>query len=160
MHLQTVSKQQRSAVYEILGALKLDTKSTELREIERAYNNRMNRRWHADRFEVVEPESAPLTARAATGDFNSEYRLGLCYYNGDGVAKDFSEAVKWYRKAAEQNVAQAQYASGRLLRKGQGVAKDEVEAVKWYRKAAEQNDAEAQSQSGRLLCQRPRRGEG
>ena len=140
MHLQTVSKQQRSAVYKVLGALKLDAKSIELREIERAYNNRMNRRWHADRFEVVEPESAPLTARAATGDSNSEYRLGLCYYNGDGVAKDYSEAVKWFRKAAEQNLAAAQIIWA-VCYAGQGVAKDEVEAVKWFRKAAERNAA-------------------
>ena len=33
----------------------------------------------------------------------------VCYDNGQGVAKDEVEAVKWYRKAAEQNHAQAQY---------------------------------------------------
>ena len=26
--------------------------------------------------------------------------MGLCYYNGDGVAKDLEQAVYWYRKAA------------------------------------------------------------
>ena len=28
--------------------------------------------------------------------------LGNCYYNGWGVKKNNAEAVKWYRKAAEQ----------------------------------------------------------
>lgn len=28
--------------------------------------------------------------------------LGDCYATGDGIAKDATEAVKWYRKAAEQ----------------------------------------------------------
>jgi TPR repeat protein len=28
--------------------------------------------------------------------------LGYCYKNGRGVSKDELEAVKWYRKAAEQ----------------------------------------------------------
>ena len=51
------------------------------------------------------------------------------------------EAVKWYRKAAEQDHAQAQVNLGVCYANGQGVAKDDVEAVKWYRKAAEQNDA-------------------
>ena len=54
------------------------------------------------------------------------------------------EAVKWYRKAAEQNYAKAQYNLGVCYEHGEGVAKDPVEAVKWYRKAAEQNYAKAQ----------------
>ena len=73
---------------------------------------------------------------------------------------NYVEAVKWYRKAAEQNYAPAQYNLGVCYANGQGVAKDEVEAVKWYRKAAEQNDADGSIQSGRLLRQWPRRGEG
>ena len=54
------------------------------------------------------------------------------------------EAVKWYRKAADQNFAAAQYNLGVCYDRGDGVAEDHVEAVKWYRKAAEQNDADAQ----------------
>ena len=67
---------------------------------------------------------------------------------GQGVAKNDVEAVKWFRKAAEQNYARAQYNLGVCYAKGQGVAKDEAEAVKWYRKAAEQNYAEAQCNLG------------
>ena len=63
------------------------------------------------------------------------------------MAKDQVEAVKWYRKAAEQNVAVAQSNLG-VCYNGEGVAKDQVEAVKWYRKAAEQNYAEAQYNLG------------
>ena len=55
------------------------------------------------------------------------------------MAKDQAEAVKWYRKAAEQNLAKAQYNLGVCYAHGEGVVKDQVEAVKWYRKAAEQN---------------------
>jgi len=58
------------------------------------------------------------------------------------------EAVKWYRKAAEQDHALAQYNLGACYAFGQGVAKDCVEAVKWYRKAAEWNLALAQSNLG------------
>ena len=63
---------------------------------------------------------------------------------GEGVAKDQVEAVKWYRKAAEQNYADAQNNLGLRYANGEGVAKDPVEAVKWFRKAAEQNHAKAQ----------------
>jgi TPR repeat protein len=61
---------------------------------------------------------------------------------------DYVEAVKWDRKAAEQNLADAQCALGWCYANGHGVVKDEVEAVKWYRKAAEQNLAEAQKNLG------------
>ena len=60
------------------------------------------------------------------------------YANGLGVAKDEAEAVKWYRKAAEQGNAYGQNNLGKMYANGLGVAKDEAEAVKWFRKAAEQ----------------------
>jgi TPR repeat protein len=53
------------------------------------------------------------------------------------------EAVKWFRKAAEQGHAKAQYALGRSYEMGLGVVADYEEAAKWYRKAAEQGDSEA-----------------
>jgi TPR repeat protein len=52
--------------------------------------------------------------------------------------------VKWYRKAAEQGHAKAQYNLGGCYNMGNGVAKDETQAVKWWRKAAEQGYAIAQ----------------
>lgn len=73
-----------------------------------------------------------------------EFRLGLLYERGEGVPQDLVEAVKWYRKAAEHNHAEAQYTLAVHYAKGVGVAKDQVEAVKWYRRAAEQNYASAQ----------------
>jgi TPR repeat protein len=91
---------------------------------------------------------AQLRAKAEKGDAVAQFNLGVCYDNGQGVAKDKVETVKWYRKAAEQNCALAQSDLGVCYGKGRGVAKDEVEAVKWYRKAAEQNDAKAQNNLG------------
>jgi len=64
------------------------------------------------------------------------------------VAKDEVEAVKWYRKAADQGYAAAQFNLGLMYEYGRGVAKDEVEAVKWYRKAADQGYAAAQFNLG------------
>ena len=102
-----------------------------------------------------------VKVKAEAGDAESEVELGLRYDKGAGVVKDHAEAAKWYRKAAEQNYAVAQYNLGLCYE--QGVAKDErkelfpvfggepVEAVKWYRKAAEQNYAPAQNNFGPLL---------
>jgi TPR repeat protein len=66
------------------------------------------------------------------------------YADGRGVAQDYAEAVRWYRKAAEQGDATAQFNLGAMCGTGQGVAQDYAEAVRWYRKAAEQGNADAQ----------------
>ena len=71
--------------------------------------------------------------------------LGAAYYGGQGVAKDYAEAVKWYRKAAEQNAAGAQYNLGVCYDKGDGVAKDYVEAYKWWLLAAGQGAGDARN---------------
>jgi TPR repeat protein len=47
------------------------------------------------------------------------------------LPKDAIEAVKWYRKAAEQGDAPAQFNLGNSYANGEGVAKDAVEAAKW-----------------------------
>ena len=79
-----------------------------------------------------------LKRNAEQGDAYAQYSLGFCYYNGKGVAKDYTEAAKWWRKSAEQGHAGAQTWLGYCYEYGQGVQQDYSEAVKWYRKAAEQ----------------------
>ena len=56
--------------------------------------------------------------------------------------------MKWYRLAAEQGNASAQYNLGVRYANGEGVPQDDAEAVKWYRLAAEQGDASAQYNLG------------
>jgi hypothetical protein len=70
------------------------------------------------------------------------------YANGRGVAQDAAEAVRWYRKAAEQGDADGQFNLGVMYANGRGVAQDAAEAVRWYRKAAEQGDARGQFNLG------------
>jgi hypothetical protein len=72
------------------------------------------------------------------------------YYTGQGVPQDYAEAAKWYRKAAEQGIDEAQFNLGLMYDKGQGVLQDYAEAVKWYRKAAEQGIDEAQFSLGKM----------
>lgn len=73
-------------------------------------------------------------------------KLGKDYYFGEnGKQKDYVKAVEWYRKAAEQGNAVAQFNLAMCYQSGQGVVKDLTEAVKWYRKAAEQGYAGAKA---------------
>jgi len=36
---------------------------------------------------------------------HAQCRLGLCYENGEGVSRDMTEAVKYYRLSADQGFA-------------------------------------------------------
>ena len=62
--------------------------------------------------------------------------------------QNYLEAVKWYRKAADQGQASAQNALGYCYSQGNGVPQDYAQAVKWYTKAGEQGDADAQGMLG------------
>ena len=70
--------------------------------------------------------------------------LGLRYYNGEGVEKDFSKAVEWWSKATEwvEN-DKARYYLGVCYENGEGVEKDMAKAIECYRKAAEKGLPEA-----------------
>ena len=57
---------------------------------------------------------------------------GYMYATGEGVPQDGVEAVAWYRQAAEQGDAKAQYNLGAIYRFGWGVPEDDVEAYKWF----------------------------
>ena len=48
------------------------------------------------------------------------------------------EAVEWFRKAAEQGEAHAQFMLGMCYFNGVGITQDKTEAVKWLQKAAKQ----------------------
>ena len=61
---------------------------------------------------------------------------------------DYAEAVKWYRKAAEQGYADAQCDLGYCYHCGLGVSTNYDEAVKWFLKAAGQGDSTAQYNLG------------
>ncbi|MGA2228825.1 MAG: tetratricopeptide repeat protein [Syntrophobacteraceae bacterium] len=89
-----------------------------------------------------------LQALAGLGDAEAQYYLGRMYDRGQGVPEDHAEAMRWYRKAANQGLPQAEFNLGLMYAKGQAVAKDNAEALKWLRKSGEQGYAEAQSLLG------------
>ena len=59
----------------------------------------------------------------------AQYKLGVMYHQGRGVPQGFTEAVKWFQKAAEQGLADAQYGLGFMYGNGQGVPRDYVDAT-------------------------------
>lgn len=90
---------------------------------------------------------ADIKKAAEQGDAAAQYNLGRMYYFDQG---DYTEAVKWFRKAAGQGHDQAQAFLGLTYIMGRHVPQDYAEALKWYRKAAEQGNARAQRTLGSM----------
>ena len=57
---------------------------------------------------------------------------------GRGVTQDYTEAVMWFRKAADQGDAVAELLLGNHYAFGNGVPQDYSEAMSWFRMAAGQ----------------------
>jgi TPR repeat protein/CHAT domain-containing protein len=75
--------------------------------------------------------------------------LGIIYYSGlAGQNRNYEEAIKLFRRAAERNDALAQNNLGVMYEHGIGIKRDYAEAIKWYRKAAEHNISVAQTNLG------------
>ena len=73
----------------------------------------------------------------------------MCFTKtGQVVPQDYGEAVKWYRAAAEQDVAPAQCNLGLCYQTGRGVPQSDVEAVRWFCRAAKMGDKTAQHNLG------------
>jgi len=92
-----------------------------------------------------------LRSNAATGNAKAQNALGEAFYAGKlGAVKNAVEAVKWFRMAAEQNLAAAQANLGICYERGDGVAKYELEAYKWDLLAAAQGETKAKRNAALL----------
>jgi TPR repeat protein len=65
------------------------------------------------------------------------------YVKGEGLEKDAVQAVRWFRKAAVQGYAAAQYNLGCMYFSGDGVQQNDCEAARWWQMAADQGHAKA-----------------
>ncbi|MBF0158487.1 MAG: sel1 repeat family protein [Magnetococcales bacterium] len=96
----------------------------------------------ADKFEDI-------LRRADQGDALSQFDLGEMYYHGhfvqgQSIPKDYTMAVKWFRLAALQGHAAAQYNLGVRYANGRGVPQpDVIEAYMWFTLAVAQGDPDA-----------------
>ncbi|MGC9261418.1 MAG: tetratricopeptide repeat protein, partial [Phycisphaerae bacterium] len=100
-----------------------------------------------------EPVYCPWTKyrreAARQGDAEAQFMLGADYEFGlGGVAKDETESVWWYLRAALQGHAPAQFFIGCRFYWGEGLPQDFSEAARWYRRAAENGDACGQHSIG------------
>ncbi len=85
-----------------------------------------------------------VQSKAASGDAQSQYYLGWCYFNGkNGASVDSKQAVMWLEKSAKQGYEPAQYFMGWCYYYGEGVAENKGMAYYWYQRAADKGNDEA-----------------
>lgn len=101
--------------------------------------------YNARNYALALKEISPL---AKAGNADAQHLLGLMYYMGRGVARDYKQAFAWHYKAALQGKADAQYVIGAMYYTGNSVPQDQKLAVQWFRKAAEQGHPDAQHALG------------
>jgi TPR repeat protein len=70
--------------------------------------------------------------QAEKGTTRAYFYVGAAYTAGVGVPQDYTEAEKWYRKAADLELHAGLESLGLLYQLGQGVKQDRVEAQTWY----------------------------
>lgn len=77
-----------------------------------------------------------LKPEAEAGNALAQVQVAGIYQYGLVSAANFAEALKWYRKAAAQDNADAMLGLGIMYSLGQGVEKDPVQSFKWLTLAA------------------------
>jgi TPR repeat protein len=66
---------------------------------------------------------------------------------------DYADAIEWYRKGADVNDVDCEFALGRFYEQGLGVKKDPALAMKWYGEAASHGHASAKTRLDLLFEQ-------
>ena len=89
----------------------------------------------------------PLSALGYAG---AQYHLGWMYEFGEGVPKDYKEAVRLYSLAANQSDSDARYKLGVMYANGKGVAQDYKEAMRFYGLAVAQGNADGRAALGSM----------
>lgn len=85
-----------------------------------------------------------IEAAAEQGHNGARNLLGNIYLSGEeGMTIDYQKALKWYRLAAKDGFAEAQFNLGWMYYYGRGVTKNNSIAVMWLKMAADQGNVKA-----------------
>lgn len=90
-----------------------------------------------------EQSLASARVRAAQADSAALNLVGVHYYVGAGIARDFTAAGHWFERAARLGNADAQRNLGVLYLRGLGVRQDDFLAFAWFTEAAERGNSRA-----------------
>lgn len=98
-----------------------------------------------DAFERGDYRHSLAAAREAAdrGDAAAANFVGIHFYLGTGVARDFAEAGRWFERAARLGDRDAQRNLGMLYLRGLGMRQNDFLAFAWFTEAAERGNPRA-----------------
>jgi TPR repeat protein len=91
-----------------------------------------------------------LRQKADSGDLASQTALGVCYLEGLGAERNYSDAFRLLSQAAERGASRAMVNLARMYLEGLGVPRNMEAALRWYEGAAEAGEFIAQIELGRV----------
>lgn len=96
-----------------------------------------------------------IKVAADAGDAKSQNEVGMWYYVGRHVDKDYKQAAQWWARAAEQNYTQAIGNLGLCYQTGNGVKKDTERAAKLYTRSVKDGNKALFAQLEKLATEKP-----
>ena len=90
-----------------------------------------------DETSAINSDIKDLYKEALLGKSASQFEYGRRLYEGIGILVNYTEAVKWFYRAANQDYAEAYKYLGSAYAEGKGVNKNKEASVNWYLKASE-----------------------
>ena len=106
--------------------------------------------YEAKDYTTALSEFLPL---ASDGDAKSQAKLGVMYYNGEGLPQNYSQAASWFRKAGTQGHSDSLNNLGLGYEFGQYGAKNLVLAHFFYNLAAVSGDKQNKENRDRITLQ-------
>jgi uncharacterized protein len=111
-------------------------------------NTDLEKGYEAERKGDYVAAFALLKPLAEHGNAAAQLSVGLLYRNGQGVARDDMQAVRWFTRSALQGDASAQNNLGMMYLDGRGVPRDFSQAAFWFKRSALRGSPFGQSNLG------------
>jgi TPR repeat protein len=95
---------------------------------------------------LIEENGCLIAAGAGYPD--AQFIVGMLYDTGTYFKKDTTEALKWFRKAAEQGHIKSQVLLSKFYYEGKGTEKDLIESYAWLKVVAAGKPSNAEEELG------------
>ena|ERR1044071_2205549 len=82
-----------------------------------------------------------LNMAATSRNANAIHAVGLSFYEGQCVERDFAEARKWFLRGASKGSSESENYLGMMYSNAEGVDRDYSKAFYWFKRSADQDNA-------------------
>jgi TonB family protein len=95
-----------------------------------------------------------LMPRAAAGDREAQFTMGLIFRNGYGRPQNTNEALRWFRLSGDQEYSPAEYNLGSIYASDSTVPRDYNSAIYWLNRARNHGNQGANALLDQVMAQK------